>query len=355
MDVIESLTDAEWEESLAAMAQAGRRHGTTMASDLIAKGATQESVEVMLAKMWINKDFARNLIENETECDDESLGLSERLELQTAYEIAYFGAWYDEYKRIEHERFLSVKADAMKLSSAIGPVPQARSEQPAGAERLDARKRTGLGLPDARQDTGLRGDAELYGDGPGRVPPARGEPEGVVGKVIDPTDLKDIVLVVAGRIAIAKGGYTFAQWAKGAVAAYGEGVKPHIQDIWDRANAHVDSFGTSVKADELKPSSAVGPLLLQERTGMNAIQKCVLGLGAVAMVAALLVAPYSGSRHLGYHFIFTPPAYGSIQYGQVAMTVLAVGVVTAAAWVLLRDAGGLPAWIGRRFGVQKQP
>lgn len=54
---------------------------------------------------------------------------------------------------------------------------------------------------------------------------------------IDPTILPDVAKLVAAKII--KGGYTLAQWAKDAVERFGDGIKPHIQAIWDMAQKHV--------------------------------------------------------------------------------------------------------------------
>ncbi len=51
---------------------------------------------------------------------------------------------------------------------------------------------------------------------------------------VDPTDLKDIAVLLAAKIA--GGGYSFAKWAKRAVKAFGAGITPHIQSLWDTAS-----------------------------------------------------------------------------------------------------------------------
>ena len=50
----------------------------------------------------------------------------------------------------------------------------------------------------------------------------------------DPTDIPDLAVYLAGKIV--KGGYTFAMFAKSATERFGEGIKPHLNDIWARAS-----------------------------------------------------------------------------------------------------------------------
>lgn len=74
----------------------------------------------------------------------------------------------------------------------------------------------------------------------------------------DPAIIVPLAKYTAAKII--KGGLNFADFSKGMVSKYGDGVKPHIDDIWGKAQAHVKEAG-----GEPEPTSIKNERTAQER------------------------------------------------------------------------------------------
>lgn len=76
-----------------------------------------------------------------------------------------------------------------------------------------------------------------------------------------PQLISPIVKYVAAKLI--RGGYTFAQFTQGAVGRFGDDIKPHLQDIWDQANAMLAT--KPEKAERINPTSIKNEITDAER------------------------------------------------------------------------------------------
>lgn len=71
------------------------------------------------------------------------------------------------------------------------------------------------------------------------------------GKLLSPQpqDILDLATIVASRIA--RGGLTLAEMGADLVREFGEAVRPHLQDIWDKATALASSESKAMSVEDL--------------------------------------------------------------------------------------------------------